>query len=329
MEKYDKSILSFVSFRENITRNKMNGHLMKKITAVIVFVILAGCGNRFSGLGSVDLQITSITFRDSYPATITGILPSGKPADFVMAADSPLIQEMRVICSSQEDTSGMSEANDMIGFPLFCTVDRFNPEQGSASIQMLFSGLKWTPDYSIRQENGTQRIYASARLENSTVETWQTDTLRFMDTRNDLITTATGRITVRQGTSLIPWWNAPAGVPVPIIRYGWPVPGKWNPLLAVTCPAMGRVESWNGQVYASHDTLFFPADSLIELDLSWQQFPAEYHCVLTAESIGEEPLEWHMIWPERLPRGASIVHGTDTFRLSPGESVSILYREVY
>jgi len=302
---------------------------MKKIANIIALTLLCACGRGFTGLGSVDLQITSITFRDSDPATITGNLASGKPADFILAANSPLLQELRVTCHSPEDTQGMAEVNDLIGFPLFCTVDPMAPPQGSATLQMLLGGMSWAPDYSIAQENGSHRIYASVRVENMTVQTWQADTVRFMDPQNRTVTTATGRITVRQGSSLIPWWNAPAGNPAPVIRYGWPVPGRWNPLLAVFCPAGGRIESWTGQVFSSNDTLYFPADSAIEIDLAFQQLEREYQCFLTLRSKAEEPVEWTIQWPDRLPRGSAIIPGSNSILLLPGETTTILYKEVY
>ncbi len=87
---------------------------MKKTAMLLAVLLLCSCGKEFAGLGSVDLQITSISFNDSDPAIITGILPAGKPADFIRMADGPLIQRMWVICP---DTAGMAEANDLVGFP--------------------------------------------------------------------------------------------------------------------------------------------------------------------------------------------------------------------
>lgn len=302
---------------------------MKRISALSALLLLCACGEEFTGLGSVDLQITSITFHDSDPATITGNLLSGKPAGFIMKADGTLISSMTVTCSSPADTQGMAEANNEVDFPLFYTVSDNEETDSSISFEIDCGGLSWSPDYSFIQENSQNRVYASAKLMNMTVQTWQADTLRFNDNENQSVTTATGRITVRQGESLIPWWDAPTGNPVHVIRYGWPQSGRWNPLTAVYCPAGGRVESWTNQVWLSGDTLYFPADSLIELELTWEQHPGEYQCFLTAESRAESMIEWEIQWPDRLPRGAEIEPGQETLQIAPRESITILYKEVY
>lgn len=296
---------------------------MKKTAMLLAVLLLCSCGKEFAGLGSVDLQITSISFNDSDPAIITGILPAGKPADFILMADGPLIQRMRVICS---DTAGMAEANDQVGFPLFYQID---PAAGHSIFRIDHMGLSWKPDYSIIQSGETYRVHASALLENMTIQTWQPDTIRFHRPGGSPVTEASGRITVRQGRSLIPWWDAPSGPPLPVLRYGWPVPGRWNPLLAVHCPAMGPAETWTGQVFPLNDTLYFPVDSLLDIDLSWQQTSTEYNCFLTATSLTPRQIRWTIQWPHRLPRGSAVEPGPDTISLSPGESVTITYHETF
>lgn len=302
---------------------------MKKIAPVLISLLLCGCGKQFTGLGSQDLQVSSITFHDSYPATITGILPSGKPADFAEAADSPLMQSMTISCFASADTSGLVEINERVSYPLFYSLNNGTAGNATASVELEQTGLTWKPDYSLSEENGERRIYASATLVNMTIQTWQADTVRFMSPENAQVTAATGRITIRQGDSQIPWWNAYVSEPVHLIRYGWPSPGRWNPLLAVHCPAKGRVESWTGQVFELADTLYFPADSLLDLDLTWEQTERGYDCFLAAESRSDEPITWKIEWPETLPRGADIEPGTSTLEVNPGQSVTILYKEVY
>ena len=260
---------------------------MNRIKMIAALLVFFACGGEYTGLGSLDLQITSITFRDSCPATITGILHSGKPAGFIEEADGPLILSMTVQCSSAADTQGMAEANSLVGFPLFYSVEAAGAATGTTRFQIDFAGLSWEPDYSIIRENDLNRVYATALLENMTIETWQADTLRFTDPDRNPVTTATGRITIRQGSSVIPWWDAPAGNEIQVMRYGWPCPGRWNALTAVYCPGGGRVVSWPGDVWESGDTLYFAADSLVKLDLECQQHPREYSCYLTVESTSD------------------------------------------
>ena len=302
---------------------------MNRIKMISALLIFLACGGEYTGLGSVDLQITSITFRDSCPATITGILHSGKPAGFIEEADCPLILSMTVLCSSAADTLGMAEVNSHVSFPLFYSVEANVAAIGKTRFQIDFAGLSWEPDYSIVRENDLNRVYATALLENMTIETWQADTLRFTDPDHNPVTTATGRITVRQGSSVIPWWNAPAGNEIQVMRYGWPCPGRWNALTAVYCPGGGRVVSWPGNVWESGDTIYFAADSLIKLDLECEQLTSEYRCFLSAESTADYQIIWQIQWPDRLPRGAEIEPGPQTLQLAPSESATIIYKEVY
>jgi len=309
----------------NITRlNRLDK--MKKLLAISALLLLAACGEEYTGLGSVDLHVTSITFSDSDPATITGTLPSGKPAEFILAVDSAQVSGIAFQLSPQADTSGFARANNLAGFPVSVSS---GPAQGVATVTMHHTGLWWSPSYSIKAEGSTRRIFASALLSNTTEQVWQADTVRFADPENNIVTTATGHITVRPGTYPVPWWNAPAGVPEAVITYGWPILGRWNPMIAVYCPSAGRVENWTQSVYQRNDTLWFPADSLIELDLTWQQFPGKYHCFMDAVSLTDQEMLWRILWPETLPRGANIEPGIDSFNLSPGESVTILYKELY
>ena len=302
---------------------------MKKLLIFVSLLLLCACGEKYTGLGSVDLHVTSITFRDSDPATITGMLPSGKPAEFVLAVDAPLILGIMVRYFPQADTAGLAEANNYVSFPLFSELGDSQQSEGVAEIEILHAGLSWQPDYIIQVEGETRKIYARAFLNNTTTQTWQADTVRLLNPQNSPVTTATGRITIRPGTNPIPWWNAHAGTPEAIITYGWPVHGRWNPMIAFYCPAAGRVESWTESIYQRNDTLWFPADSLVELNLTWQQMPREYRCFMEAISLTDSTLHWRIQWPDRLPRGADIDPGIDSFELSSGETVTILYREIY
>lgn len=299
---------------------------MNRITVFSALLLLCACSEDYTGLGSVDLQVTSITFNDSHPATITGILPSGKPAGFIEKADGPLINSMTVLCSSPADTQGMAEVNCLVGFPVFYSVEAGG---SGTSFRIDYQGLNWEPEYAIVRENDLNRVYATANLRNMTVETWQVDTLRFTDPQMNQVTMASGRITVRQGTSRLPWWEAPAGNEIQVLRYGWPRQGRWNPLTAVYCPAGGRIESWSEEVWESGDTIYFSADSLVELNLSWEQHPSSYRCFLSLESISDQSVTWQIQWPDRLPRGARVEPGPASLQLDPAESSTILYREVY
>ncbi|MCK5131682.1 MAG: hypothetical protein KAR40_05960 [Candidatus Sabulitectum sp.] len=301
---------------------------MKKLLTIAATLLLCACGEKYTGLGSVDLRVTSITFSDSDPATITGTLPSGKPADFILAVDAPQVKGITVRFSPQADTAGLAEANNTVSFPLFADLQT-QQSDGIAEFELLHAGLSWIPDYSLREETGTRKIYATALLNNTTAQTWRTDTVRLVDPENNSVTTATGRITIRPGTHPVPWWDAAAGVPEAVISYGWPIRGRWNPMIAVYCPAAGRVESWTGSIYCKNDTLWFPADSLIELHLTWQQMPTEYRCFMEAISLTDSTMHWRIQWPERLPRGADIDPGIESFELSSGEAITIMYREIY
>lgn len=302
---------------------------MKKFLTSTGVLLLCACGNKFTGLGSVDLHVTSITFHDSDPATITGTLLSGKPAEFILAADSPFIQGMTVKYSAGADTAGMSEANNAVAFVLFAEQEENQRMNSVAEFSIVHNGLSWMPAYTIRADGGSRRVYATALLENITSQAWQADTIRLMDTDNKSVTTATGQVTVRQGSTPLPWWDAPAGSPAAVIQYGWPVAGRWNPLIAVYCPEAGRVESWDESVIFRSDTIWFAADSLLDLNLTWQQMPREYRCFLEASSLTDITIQWKIRWPERMPRGAEVDPGSDSFVLSSGESITIPYREIY
>lgn len=302
---------------------------MKKILTGAAVLLLCACGEEFTGLGSVDLRVTSITFRDSDPATITGTLPSGKPAELILAIDAPQVKGITVKYSQQADTSGLIEANNTLSFPLFSEPGEIQTPNGIAEIEILHDGLFWVPSYSIRTDSGSRKVYATALLNNTTAQTWQADTIRLVNPENSSVTTATGRITIKPGTNPVPWWDAPAGTPEAVITYGWPIQGRWNPMIVVYCPAAGRVESWAESIYQRNDTLWFPADSLIELDLTWQQMPGEYYCFMEAISLTDSTVHWRIQWPENLPRGATIDPGIESFELSSGEAITILYREVY
>jgi hypothetical protein len=300
---------------------------MKKLLSTVVLLLLCACSEEYTGQGSVDLHITSITFRDSDPATITGMLPPGKPAEFILSVDASNIAGMSLQYSPGVDTSGMVEVNNSVCFPLAATQGAVH--NGASAVKMQHTGLFWTPNYSIRADGTSRRIYAAALLTNTTTQIWQTDTVRLMDPDENTVATATGHITVRPGTYPIPWWNAPAGVPEAVITYGWPVRGRWNPVIAVYCPSAGRVESWAETVYQRNDTLWFPADSLIALGLTWQQYPGSYSCFMEATSTTDINMHWKILWPETMPRGADIEPGINSFELAPGESVTILYKEIY
>ncbi len=302
---------------------------MKKFLTVALVLLVCGCGDKYTGLGSVDLQIKSIVFNDSDPATITGTLLSGKPANFITAVDAPQIRSLSVQISHQADTTGMVEANNTVNFPIQVELNRALGSEGTAEFAIQHDGLSWIPDYAFRADSGTRRIYATAFLNNSTAQTWHADTIRLAAHGNGLVTTATGRLAVKPGRNTVPWWNAPAGPPEALITYGWPVRGRWNPMIAVYCPTAGRVESWTGSIYQRNDTLWFPADSLVELNLSWQQLAREYRCSIEAISLTDSTVNWRILWPERLPRGADIDPGIDSFQLSSRESVTIEYREIY
>ncbi len=302
---------------------------MKKILVLSTLLLLSACGHKYTGLGSEEFQVTSITFHDTDLATITGFLPSGKPADFLHTMENPQIQGVTLCYSSLTDTTGLELTNNEISFPLFIEHQSQIVSSNSSHFIIKHNGLFWQPDYSIRAESGARRIYATAIIENNTTQVWETDTVRLIDPDNNLITTATGSITVRPGSNPIPWWNAPASTPMAIIKYGWPVPGRWNPMIAFYCPSSGKVEEWGRSTYLSNDTIWFPADSLVTLNLTWEQKSDRYNCFLEITSQANQQMHWTIQWPERLPRGAEIDPGINSFNLSPNESTTILYKEIY
>jgi hypothetical protein len=302
---------------------------MKKFQVIAVTLLLCACGEKFTGLGSVDLHVTSITFHDSDPATITGTLQSGKPAEFIQALDGPFIQGITVLYSPAADTSGMAEANNTVSCFLFAEQAESSALNTVAEFSILHNGLSWIPDYAIRTDGGSRRVYATALMENTTAQTWYADTIRLIDPDNNPVTTATGHLTILPGSNPIPWWDAPAGVSEALILYGWPVRGRWNPMIAVECLTAGRVESWEESVILRSDTIWFAADSLLNLNLTFQQFPREYRCLMAAVSTTDSTIQWRIRWPERLPRGAEVDPGPDSFILSPGETVTIPYREIF
>jgi hypothetical protein len=299
---------------------------MKKTAAALTLAILCACGREFTGLGSVDLRVTSIAFHDSDPATITGILESGKPADFLAKLGEASTESVTIHLPPGADTSGMALVFEGAAFPLYISA---NSPEPAARVTIEHNGLNWSPAYRLIPRGSGNVIYAAAEIGNETGQTWHTDTIRLVNPSSNAITTATGTITIHPGRNPIPWWNAPVLSERAELRYGWPTPGRWNPLLALHCPDAGAVEDWAGEIHKSGDTLWLPAEHLLTADLTWQQMPAEYRCTLTLQSSDQEERTWHIIWPDRMPRGAAVIPGEASIRISPGNTAAVHYREVY
>ncbi len=292
---------------------------MKPILASLPVILLCGCARTgFTGYASRDLGEVVILLNPDSGALVTGVPLHGTPVEFAshLTTQGVTLLEMR---SSAQDTSGIQRLQENAAFPVLF-------DFGEPRVTLHLDGLHW----ELRISLGPNTT-GTAIIMNNTGETWTADTVE-LSNEDGVIARSSGPVRIPSEGAVFPWWELGTTRPDTMLVYGFPVQGKWNAVIAVpltgTPPPLPA--SYAGTL--TGDTLWIPADSLIQTNLTWTTRSNGYDCTLDLRSTSDKEVSYRVILPERLPRGALTQQGdgfSSRITLPAGHSAQLRYSEVY
>jgi hypothetical protein len=291
---------------------------MKPVLTSLFLVLLAGCaGGGYTGYASLDLHEVTILLKPHGDATVEGT-PKHGSIDFVrnLATAGITLLEMSFL---QEDSLEIQNLLEKSAYPILL---RF----GEPRVTIQIEGLHW----ELRVQSG-ERTTGTALIINTTGETWSAGRVDLSD-GNTIVATSSGSVSIPPEGAVFPWWEIDSAPPETLLVYGFPSQGRWNPLIAVpareTPPPLP--EDYPGIL--RNDTLWLPAEHLLHTNLTWTRRTNGYNCFLELRSTADRVVQWRIILPARLPRGAFTEPGdgfTSRVFLNPGDTTHIRYSEIY
>jgi hypothetical protein len=303
------------------------------LTSLTVFLIISGCG-KATGMASTDMESLFITVRPETAASIEGRLAEDVSLEkMVSLFPSTGVTEIRVTCT-QKDSSMLKIVADTISIPIYITTSEGSP---IPRISVSQNGLFWQPSYCWSvSETGACSIEGLVILSNSTNQVWNAATVRIEDNLGNAVATTSTGLTIPEGEVVVRWWEATGEAGTLSVVYGWPYTGEWNALQPLIVPSAGpltpdgtREEMWSRP---SSDTIYVLANDIVEIREQQEQIPLGYINEVTLSNIDDRSIDIRMIYPDKLPRGASFVPG-DSFQdyvtLTPLESRTMRYSLVY
>ncbi|MFO7950257.1 MAG: hypothetical protein R6U36_07800 [Candidatus Fermentibacteraceae bacterium] len=301
---------------------------MRRAFATLM-LLLAGCGGGLTGHLGEDLSIAAIEVRTDSTATLHASL-----------SDAGLLPELL----------GLLEGLDIRGVTVRARMDRelaeafdeatywleVEPAAEGASAALLhidLYGLSWSPAYT--WSNGqSAEMTAEVLISNATGHILEADTVLVLDRDGTVLAKALGA-TIPRGERAFPWWTTGGTVHGPVVRFGWPLPDRARAMMAFLPDRPGPVtgtESREGilPVYSS-DTLWLPADDVLDVRQYVEQLPAGYAYAIHMTNISDSPMSAGIRIPHSLPRGAGLAGPVPpkTVILAPGQSDSITFTYVY
>jgi hypothetical protein len=299
---------------------------MRRAFATLL-ALLAGCGGGLSGRLSDDVNIAAVDIRIDSVAVVRGTLSDrGVLPDFIGALEDLDVSSVSVRAPMGD---GLQEAFNSASFWL--EVERPRGTESGASLEIALEGVHWAPEYSWTGGDSA-RVTASVSVFNGTGQSLVAETVSVLD-RDGTVLARAAEAVIPAGRKTYPWWSSSGSMYGPYVRFGWPLPDRACAMMAFLPERPGPVtgmETRRGILPAySRDTLWLPADDLIDLGQSVQQLPAGYGYTLTLTNLSSHPLEVGLRIPDRLPRGATIVdpRPPQTVLLQAGQSE--LLRLVY
>lgn len=292
---------------------------MNRILASAAALVMAGCASRgYSGYASEDLQEVTIFLSTSRNSVVSGVPRLGSPVDFARNLSTPGISLLELTIKP-DDSTGIQKVMEESEFPIL--ID-FGETMASLHLEGLSWELRITPGPITR---------GAALLLNDTGETWHADQVQ-LDAGREPLARSSGTVVIPPQGVLFPWWEIETSPPDTLLVYGFPVEGRWNPVIAIpvreTPPPLPE---GCGALHRS-DTLWIPADNLLQTDLSWTFEDDGYDCRLDMRSTSEKDVHYRIILPGRLPRGAVTEPGdgfTPEILIPSGETRRLEYREIY
>lgn len=301
---------------------------MRRASATLM-LLLAGCGGGLTGQLSEDLSITAIEVRTDSTATLrAGMSDDGLLQELLGLLEGLDIQGVTVRTRMDRE---LAEAFDEATYWL--EVEPAAEGTSAALLHIDLYGLSWSPAYS--WSNGqSAEMTAEVLISNATGHILQADTVLVLDRDGTVLAKALGA-TIPPGERAFPWWTTGGTVHGPVVRFGWPLPDRARAMTAFLPDRPGPVtgtESREGvlPVYSS-DTLWLPADDVLDVRQDVEQLPAGYAYIVRIKNISNSSMNASIRIPESLPRGADLTGPMppQTVTLAPGQSDSITFAYEY
>jgi len=292
---------------------------MKQVLASLPIVLLFGCGGTgFTGYASRDLGEVVILLNPDSGATVTGIPLHGTPVEFANHLTTQGVTQMKMWCSSH-DTTGIQRLQENTAFPVLF-------DFGEPRVTLHLDGLHW----ELRISQGPLTT-GTAIITNNTGETWTADIVELAG-EDGVIARSSGPVRIPTEGAVFPWWELGAARPDTMLIYDFPAPGRWNAVIAIPLQGTPPPLPQSHEGTLTNDTLWLPADNLIRTSLTWTRRSNGYDCTLDLRSTSDKEVNYRVILPERLPRGAITQPGegfSPRITLPAGHSIQIRYTEVY
>lgn len=293
---------------------------MKTVLASLTIILFLACaGTGFSGYASRDLGEVVILLNTDSSATISGVPLHGTPVEFASNLSTLGVTQVKM-WSPPQDTTGIHSLQENAAYPVLF-------EFGEPRVTLHLDGLYWELRLSVGPiTTGT------AIIMNNTGETWMADIVELAGDEG-VLARSIGPVRIPSEGAVFPWWELGAARPDTMIVYDFPVQGRWNAVIAV--PLQGEpppLPPGHEGTLTSDSTLWLPADNLVLTNLTWTRRSNGYNCTLDLKSISDKEVNYRVILPERLPRGAVTQPGegfSSRVTLLPGQSVQLRYAEVY
>jgi hypothetical protein len=292
---------------------------MKQVLASLAIILLCSCGGAgFTGYASRDLGEVVILLNPDSGAMVTGIPLHGTPVEFANHLTTPGVTQMKM-WSSPQDTTGIQRLQENAAFPVLF-------DFGEPRVTLHLDGLHW--ELRISQGSSTT---GTAIIRNNTGETWTADIVELAG-EYGVIARSSGPVRIPPEGAVFPWWELEAARPDTILMYDFPVQGRWNAVIAIPLQGTPPPLPQSHEGTLTSDTLWLPADNLIQTDLTWTRRSNGYSCTLELRSTSDKEVNYRVILPDRLPRGAVTQPGegfSQRITLPAGHSTQLRYTEVY
>ena len=292
-------------------------------------LLLTGCGGGLTGHLSEDLSIGALEVRTDSTATLRASLSDADLLPELLALLEVLdIRGVTVLAKIDRE---LAEAFDEATYWL--EVEPAPVGTSTASLFIDLYGLSWSPAYA--WSNGEDaELTAEVRISNDIGQQLEADTVLVLDRDGTVLAKALD-VTIPQGERTFPWWSTGGTLHGPVVRFGWPLLDRARAMMAFIPDRPGPVtgmESREGvlPVYSS-DTLWLPADDVLDLRQDVEQLPAGYSYAVRLKNTSDSPVGIEIRLRGSLPRGAELTGPVppQAVTLAPGQSDSITFTYEY
>jgi len=292
---------------------------MGKILTTLGIALLAAC-NTATGLLERDLDSLKVSLFQDRPAGVSGVLHPGLSLEsFARAAAASGVSDLTIgvaesdredLCRSLEAIQGMLAAAAL------------PPTMAERHVEASQKGLYWSPEYRWELSRDSLVLIAHVTIANLTGRVWTT-LLDICDADGERLGGSVGAMTIQTGSSSLFWWRTSTPDAGIVLTFGWPVPGRWNALLALPIPVGRRVPDGSGAtIFLRADTIWRAADDLLDLEQETVPAGRGYSGTLTMTSLAEWPLGISFRPPDKSLPGGAVLEARqlpDSLVLQPGE----------